>query len=678
VKKNIGFDLLMDEFSDEEVQSAYKVKKNIGFDLLMDEFSDEESEDDNYEDDVEEENVDENGGDPQEEELKKEEVPEIIEEDLENEQAKEAELQAAKEVLKEEEEMEEILTFEIGEEVWRKDQVCVVTKIDHEVDPPAYTVKLKGTNRLINTEGSRLRKYVKKKRKKKRRKKKKKNNQNESEIVLDQKVDDTASTDNDVSHLLSCDTKLMDADQEMIRRFGKPMASDNDRKARRERHKRPYQLHRKTAICRPKPEWPPLRQGGKGGGLYMSMLEKNQSGVNSFRLHFNDEYARQQEEFQARASTMDPHIVAQLLQVNHFHVDTLLTMSEMLMRGNQTAEATDFVERALFRVECAFHGKFDISTGRCRLPFAIKENQMVFVALKKHIYNVGRRGCWRSAFECCKLLLALDPSLDPMFALLMLDYWALQARQYAYLVEFASKFQFQNCSMMLYPNFCYSVALAKKFRDKKAVLCSSEPLNAEIADVESISPSICLQQAILLFPEMVGPLLKKCKPEWLEQPDWVEVFHHTYFIEARLRRQDNSTLRKLVDVYIERTHLIWTDYSLLQWLLMNCQKVIERLEDPDDQTTEIFPAIRDSVYDDALPSRFRMLDVDEFSDTIQLLPPDDRPQIAMMGNPFQGPNMFENQHPATAFLTSLLPWMHTNDVAVLRRPPNNDDHRNVD
>ena len=90
--------------------------------------------------------------------------------------------------MKEEDEIEEILTFEIGEEVWRKDQVCVVTKIDYEVDPPAYTVKLKGTNRLINTEGSRLRKYVKKKRKKKRRKKKKKNNQNESEPVLDQKV----------------------------------------------------------------------------------------------------------------------------------------------------------------------------------------------------------------------------------------------------------------------------------------------------------------------------------------------------------------------------------------------------------------------------------------------------------------------------------------------------------
>jgi len=297
---------------------------------------------------------------------------------------------------------------------------------------------------------------------------------------------------------------------------------------------------------------------------------------------------------------------------------------------------------------------------------------MVFVALKQHIYNVGRRGCWRSAFESCKLLLALDPSSDPMFALLMLDYWALQARQYQYVVDFASAFQFQNCSMMLYPNFCYSVALAKrKVEGKNAVECSSETMSVDIGDIKSVSSSICLQQAILLFPEMVGPMLKKCKPEWLQKPDWMAVFKHSYFIEARLRRQDNTTLRKLVDAYIERTNLIWTDYKLLQWLLMNCQKVIKRLEDEDDVATDIFPAIRDSVYDDALPSRFRMLDISDFSNTIQLLPPDDRPQIHMPAPP----NAFQNQHPAVAFWNSLLPWNHTNENV---RPRQNDDMQNLD
>ncbi len=39
---------------------------------------------------------------------------------------------------------------------------------------------------------------------------------------------------------------------------------------------------------------------------------------------------------------------------------------------------------------------------------------------------LSRQGCHRTALECCKLLLALEPE-DPMGALMMVDYLALRA-----------------------------------------------------------------------------------------------------------------------------------------------------------------------------------------------------------------------------------------------------------
>eukprot|EP00494_Astrolonche_serrata_P014912 UN15052 len=45
---------------------------------------------------------------------------------------------------------------------------------------------------------------------------------------------------------------------------------------------------------------------------------------------------------------------------------------------------------------------------------------------------------------------------------------------------------------------------------------------------------------------------------------------------------------------------------MLRWLLSNTEMVIQRIEKQSDQV-ELFAAIRSSVYDSALPNRFRSL-----------------------------------------------------------------------
>lgn len=56
----------------------------------------------------------------------------------------------------------------------------------------------------------------------------------------------------------------------------------------------------------------------------------------------------------------------------------------------------------------------------------MEPNQLLFDALFRHIQQLNKRGCVRTAFECCKLLLSLDKS-DPLGTLCMIDYLAIRA-----------------------------------------------------------------------------------------------------------------------------------------------------------------------------------------------------------------------------------------------------------
>lgn len=59
----------------------------------------------------------------------------------------------------------------------------------------------------------------------------------------------------------------------------------------------------------------------------------------------------------------------------------------------------------------------------------------LYVGLFKHILYVGGRACYRTALEFCKLLLALDPEEDPLAIVLAIDFYALRAREYQWLVS---------------------------------------------------------------------------------------------------------------------------------------------------------------------------------------------------------------------------------------------------
>lgn len=81
-----------------------------------------------------------------------------------------------------------------------------------------------------------------------------------------------------------------------------------------------------------------------------------------------------------------------------------------------------------------------------------------YITLFKHLTFLGGRACCRTSLEFCKVLLSLDPQGDPLAIKLAMDFYALRAKEYQWLVDLVEELEAFN--LMQLPNFSYSVAVA--------------------------------------------------------------------------------------------------------------------------------------------------------------------------------------------------------------------------
>ena len=110
--------------------------------------------------------------------------------------------------------------------------------------------------------------------------------------------------------------------------------------------------------------------------------------------------------------------------------------------AHHVLRTSNCLHRCLFTLESAFHPLFTPWEGNCRLPYSIVANRCVrasavvaacaactltpsflahsglYTALFRHMQTVGRAGCVHTAFELAKLMLHLDPAVDPRRVLL--------------------------------------------------------------------------------------------------------------------------------------------------------------------------------------------------------------------------------------------------------------------
>ena len=109
------------------------------------------------------------------------------------------------------------------------------------------------------------------------------------------------------------------------------------------------------------------------------------------------------------------------------------------------------------------------------------------------------------------------------------------------------------------PSLIYSAALAQfLLADSTAnMACGDIPLPGAVESdfPPSEQASLLLQQALLLFPEVLEPLVAKCADA--SRPPWSQLFVQPLFADAAQRRLKTIALEKLITIYVDKNAVMW-------------------------------------------------------------------------------------------------------------------------
>ncbi|KAI7884726.1 transcriptional repressor TCF25-domain-containing protein [Mucor mucedo] len=336
--------------------------------------------------------------------------------------------------------------------------------------------------------------------------------------------------------LLSVNYRFLDAEAEMKRLFGSHVVNSENRATQ-------GRVLKKSKFASPKSDWAPYKRDG----LSMESVE-TKDGITYYAFRHSEQYQDTQLEFLNAIATHNPEALLFLTRKHPYHVDSLLQLSEIAKQSGDWTAAGDFIERALYACERALHPQFSLSTGTARLSYKRSENRSFFLAIFRQIQFLTRRGCWKTASEFNKLLFSLDPVSDPLGALLSLDYHALSAKDYDYVVKMHKEWKTDGklypVDLANMPNFAYSAAYAKFKIAEKAKSTQEES-------------GKMIQEAIKKYPLVYCRLLEK-----LGEPEVPQSHTLTQFIP-------NAYMDIMQLSYIERTHEMWKEPEVLEWLKIN-------------------------------------------------------------------------------------------------------------
>lgn len=387
---------------------------------------------------------------------------------------------------------------------------------------------------------------------------------------------------------------------------------------------------------------------------------------------------RVQEAYEECQQSFQPQSLMALLQAHPYHVDTLLTVCDLYRSTGDGAYADEMVDMCVYRLERGWPRKFLDSINSAHgvhIPY-YGHNIALFIALRKYIQILGRRGLHRVALECCKLLLALNND-DPCGAMCMIDYHALRCGQYKYLHTFVASYDGGSTGIM--PNMVYSLALARWNEEiSGSTLCHS-------ANEGSSSAQELLAKAMMMHPAVLVRLQEKLNTMNIGQGSrWTQCLRSPPFSTASLSQTPG--LERLVDIYVERSHVLWKSPEVQEWLLEQAESIVDaaRISSLEEQAHKLpfgltiadWTAVRDNAFPPSDTNDYAHLKVHDFSDTIAQLPPEeihgmmnqqavdmnvgnlDPNQIRAMAQELEN---LDDQHPLVAFLRTLLPWVHAGE-----------------
>ncbi|XP_068665327.1 uncharacterized protein [Aristolochia californica] len=404
-----------------------------------------------------------------------------------------------------------------------------------------------------------------------------------------------------IQSVLAVDPKYLRAENELRRIFGsKVVRSFENNSNNRSRHvhggRHGGLNHRKTNLVSPSGYWPRW-----DGSLSMEFLETRDE-QNYFRYVHSPSYMQSQRAFEAAKAIHDVNGIASILTYHPYHIESLLTIAEILKFSGEHQSAADYIAKCLYALECAWHPLFTPMRGNCQLKYSHDTNKPLFSALFTHMQNMARRGCHRSALEICKLLLSLD-SNDPMGALFCIDYFALRAEEYAWVERFAEEYRSDN-SLWLFPSFSYSLAVSRFYLEKDGLIEAEKATSVDL-----------MKQALMLHPLVLKKLVEKTP---LKEAVWTKILKHVFFGSAKA---GSPSLDHLINIYVERNYLLWR-FPKLQKLLKEAAHLVIDSINLNSSEARDWDCVRKETFSSE-KNEYSHLLVSDFSDSVPTLPPDE-------------------------------------------------------
>lgn len=436
--------------------------------------------------------------------------------------------------------------------------------------------------------------------------------------------------------ILFIQTRHLNPNNELKRIFGsKIIQTEHKRKNRSSGCGGRGSSHlRSTFMVSCKENWPPVSKCG----LSMNLIE-TKNGFQYFSYEHSHNYRQVQMKFLEAVETLNPDNIIAIINEHPYHLDAIIQLSELCKLSEDLPMAAELIERALYCLEYAYHPLFNPTHGNCRLDYRRQENRAFYIVIFKHLTFVAGRACCRTALEYCKLLLRIDPDADPLAIKLVIDYYALRAREYQWLIDFVNEWDATRNLLQL-PNFNYSLAVAYFY----------------VGD--TVKANDILQTALLKFPTLLKLLLEKCAV----QVDNRVASHEFFNVDKKLP----AALKQLINLYVNRCYHIWKDSDLLPWLESNVHEVLDRV-DCTDSLVEEFENQNAIRYKGYLPlSISRHIILSDIKGVAPLI--EDNPGSVLFFDPLPPPDSINiytkpkkstminsNSNPLSTFFQSLLP-----------------------
>lgn len=370
--------------------------------------------------------------------------------------------------------------------------------------------------------------------------------------------------------VLSVQHKHLNPINELKRIFGSKTVQAEENK---QRSKRRTGHLKKTWLVSLRDSWLPFAKTGLAMTLDNSM--ESQGGIQYFIYEHGSSYRQAQMKFIQAVESSDHENIISMVHQHPYHVDALIQLSELCKLSEDLATAAQLIERALYTLEYAFHPLFNLTTANCRLDYRKQQNRSFYIVLFKHLTFVSGRACYRTSLELSKFLLSLEPEDDPLAVVLMIDFYALRAREYEWFIKFCNLWETSRNLTQL-PNIAYSLALA----------------NFRLGELETANE--LLQNALLMFPGVLMPLLDKCSVQTDSR-----VQGHDYF-NSKAASTTSPSLEKLQDLFVNRSYHVWKEAEVLPWLEKQVNNVLDRV-DSKDEAVKFYQIKRSKRYQGKLP-----------------------------------------------------------------------------